>query len=124
VAEGFEETAQEFVRSDLVDGGRSIQARGRLHGGMKLHLDPMQSRHEVMLRMLVAQVASMTTRIRALEVGAGTGVGAMDAVGSAGEDPPASGEPSTGAATSPGTEAGVPREDASPIGERVVGLEA
>lgn len=103
----FDETATEFVKTDVTDGGRTLRAPGRVGGGMKIHLDPMQSRHEVMLRMMVTQVASLTTRVRELEAQLGTGVAGEEAAASSeGETSPSSAEATVGSAQ-PGDPAGV-----------------
>jgi hypothetical protein len=59
--------AQDFSSTDLVDGGRALQARGLTRLGMKVVLNPVESRHEKMLRALVTMVSSLGNRVRELE---------------------------------------------------------
>lgn len=59
--------ANQFMQTDLVDRGRSLQSRSRLDGGMKIRLTPVESRHESVLRPLVNQVASIVNRLRVIE---------------------------------------------------------
>lgn len=59
--------AKEFLELGLVDGGRSLQKQGSLTPSMKLHLSPMETRHEKMLRILIQHAAALTSRVRELE---------------------------------------------------------
>lgn len=59
--------AQDFSSTDLVDGGRALQARGLTRLGMKVVLGPVESRHEKMILALVTMVSSLGNRVRGLE---------------------------------------------------------
>lgn len=68
-AEGFQELAEHFVENEF-EPQRGLIVPKR---GMALRLSPMELRFEKMLRILVPQVASLTSRVRELEVRVGVG---------------------------------------------------
>lgn len=68
IESGFMEMQAGFLETELVDGGRALQARSRLMGPrMKTIMSPMESRHEQACRVLTGTVGVLLLRVRNLE---------------------------------------------------------
>lgn len=89
----FDEASSDFLRVDLVDGGRSLQPPvGSLGPKMRVHLSPMEGRAEGMIRVLLVQVSSLRVRVLELE----SRVGVLGGLVGAKSEPPSFGPVSTG----------------------------
>lgn len=65
IQEQFDELCQNILAEELTDNGRCLRRKG-LHT-MKLHLSPMETRHETAIRVIVAQIGAIGIRIKRLE---------------------------------------------------------